>query len=109
MAVESEQSRASALEAQLDEQRHTFDAQIKSAERKVQLALLSFLLQKRWLQSNYVHVQIETKANTSNRFQDLDLQITLLVHEKAFSFFLTGTICFVQNILQGVLQAADCE
>merc|ERR1719359_1160864 len=39
MAVESEQARTSVVEAHLDEQRHTYDAQMKSAERKADAAM----------------------------------------------------------------------
>lgn len=38
-AVEAEQARSAALEAQFDEQRHTLDAQIKAAERKANAAM----------------------------------------------------------------------
>jgi hypothetical protein len=39
MAVESEQARTAVVEAQLDEQRHTYDAQTNAAERKANAAL----------------------------------------------------------------------
>jgi hypothetical protein len=39
MAVESEQARTSVVEAHLDEQRHTYDAQMNAAERKADAAM----------------------------------------------------------------------